>query len=59
MLLCRFPGQVREQEIEVKHGGKVEIEGNVRSKYIKYAIAHAIAQIPGVRKVDNDLRVKK
>ena len=58
MLVARFPGQIRKLKIEVKRG-EVEIDGNVYSKYMKYAIQQAIYQIPGVRKVDNDLHVKR
>jgi len=57
MLVTQFPGQVRKLKIEVKRG-EVEIDGKVYGRPIKYAIEQTIYQIPGVRKVDNDLHVK-
>ena len=56
MLAVRFPGQIRGLELEVKRG-EVEIEGDVRSRYIRDLIVQSIYAIPGVRKVDSDLDV--
>jgi len=58
MLASQFPGQVYKLKIEVKHG-EVEIDGDVYSAYTRAMIVQAIYGIPGVRKVDNDLHLKR
>ena len=54
MLAYRFPGAIRGLELEVERG-EVEIEGEVRSRYVRQLIVQNIYAIPGVRKVDDDL----
>ena len=54
MLAYRFPGAIRDLELEVERG-EVEIEGEVRSRYVRQLIVQNIYAIPGVRKVDDDL----
>ena len=56
MLAFRFPGQIHDLELAVDRG-EVEIEGEVRSSYIRHLILQSIQTIPGVRSVDSDLDV--
>ena len=56
MLATRFPGQIEDLKLRVRNG-RVRIDGEVRSGYIRHAISREIGRIPGVRSVDNDLDV--
>ena len=56
MLASRFPGQIDDLKLRVRNG-RVRIDGDVRSSYLRHAIGREIMRVPGVRSVDNDLDV--
>ena len=56
MLATRFPGAIRKLRLKVKRG-EVDIDGKVGSYHMRNLIESAVCQIPGVRRVDNDLDV--